>query len=120
MGAGPVGENTPLPFRRQSQGLQVKRGLGERLGGMPDGVKKTPAHGAVNHAMVEGEAEVQLIADDDLAVDHHRRLDHGAHAENGHLRLVDDRRADDAAEGAEVGNGEGAALDVRARQLALG
>src|SRR5919201_3552238 len=78
--------------------------------------------GAVDQPVVVGEAEVHhrpdrdhvlaaLVRDDDGPLD--QRLD----VEDRHLRLADDRRADDRAPAAWVRDRERAALDVVRRQL---
>lgn len=69
--------------------------------------------------MVVGEREVHhgsrhdFVSPDDWAVDD------GVHAEDGALGRVDDGRAHEGAEGASVGDGEGAALHVLDGDLAL-
>ena len=78
--------------------------------------------GAVHGSVVEGECEVGHVANgyyvvafvggDDLGA-----LLYGADAEYGDLRLVDDGRAEEAAEDAGVGDGEGAARDLVGLEL---
>ena len=66
---------------------------------------------AVDQAVIVAERQVAPQADADHVVDHHRPLLDRADAEDGHLRLVDDRQAELGAEVAGVGDGEGAAVD---------
>src|SRR3712207_4712023 len=49
----------------------------------------------------------------------HRRLLRAHHAEDRNLRRVDDRREGGAADAAQAGDGEGAALHVGGRELAV-
>src|ERR1035437_836306 len=65
--------------------------------------------GAVDQAMVEAQREMADAADGDGVVDHYRSLIDGADAHDGDLGLINDRRAHQAAEAAEVGDGECAA-----------
>ena len=68
--------------------------------------------GPVHQAVVEGQREVAHGPDGDGVVAHHRPLLDGPDPEDGHLRLVDDRRAEEAAEDAGVRDGEGPALHL--------
>ena len=51
-------------------------------------------HEAVDQPVVEAERQVGHRADDERVVHHHRPLLDRAHAEDGHLRLVDDGQAE--------------------------
>ena len=55
----------------------------------------------------------------DLAVDGHRAVLRLVQSQDGHLRVVDDRRADQRAEHPAVGDGEGAAGQVLHGELAV-
>src|SRR5580700_9012379 len=55
--------------------------------------------------------------DGDGVVHHYRGLIHGADAHDGDLRLIDYGGADQAAEAAEIGDGEGAAYHFIGLQL---
>ncbi len=72
---------------------------------------------AVDQAVIEGEREVALRTDGDGVVNDNGDLLDGADAEDRDLRLIDDRGGEDAAEAAEVGDGERAALDFVGLQL---
>src|ERR1035438_2729211 len=65
--------------------------------------------GAVDQRSEEAQREMADAADGDGVVDHYRSLIDGADAHDGDLGLIDDRRAHQAAEAAEVGDGECAA-----------
>src|SRR5438128_1919704 len=67
---------------------------------------------AVDDAVVVGQRDVHHRRGDDLAVLDDRALLDGVHAEDRALRRVDDRRRHQRAEGAAVGDGERAALQV--------
>ena len=69
--------------------------------------------------MVEGEGNGQHGARHDLAATHHGLLAASRHAEDGHFRVVDDGNGARAAEGADIGHGEGAAAKVVESRLAL-
>src|SRR5260221_10714355 len=75
-------------------------------------LRELVAQRAVDQAMVEGERQVAHRTDGDGVVEHHWNLLDGPDAQNGHLRLVDDRRREHAAEAAKVGNGEGPGLNL--------
>src|ERR671922_269641 len=67
---------------------------------------------AVEGAVVPGHAEVGHGSNGDAVAavgvrDDYGPLDDGLEVEDGHLRLVDDRRGEDGAVGAGVGDGEG-------------
>lgn len=72
----------------------------------------------VDHPVVEGGGEVHHLAHDDVAADHHRSLDDAVDADDGHLRMVDHRCADDPAERAEAAQGDGRAGQLLALRLA--
>src|SRR5581483_3898396 len=74
--------------------------------------------GAVDQAMVEAQREVADGADGDGVVDDDGRLVDGADSHDRDLRLVDHRRADQAAEAAEVRDGECPTLDFVGLELA--
>src|SRR5213082_2231141 len=61
----------------------------------------------VHEAVVEGRGEVHGAPDGDGAAHDHRALQGAVHADDGHFRSVDDRRAGDAAQLAETGDGDG-------------
>ena len=61
---------------------------------------------AVDEAVVVTERQIHHRADDDLAVDGDGAVVDGVHAEDGALGRVDDRRGEEGAEGAAVGDGE--------------
>src|SRR5438105_13203759 len=78
--------------------------------------------GSVHEPVIVGEAEVHHRPDRDhvlaaLVLDDDRPLDERLDVEDRHLRLADDRRADDRAPAAGVRDGEGAALHVVGPQL---
>src|SRR4051794_22820676 len=73
---------------------------------------------AIDEAVVKAEREVADAADGYGVVDHHRRLIDGTDAHDGSLRLIDDRRAYQGAEAAEIGDGEGPSLDFIGLELA--
>src|SRR5580704_10699009 len=73
---------------------------------------------AVDQPVIECQGEETLRAYPDGVVDHNRNLLDSADAQNRDLRLIDDRRGEDAAEGAEIGDGECAALNFIGLQLA--
>src|SRR5580658_3645967 len=54
----------------------------------------------------------------DGVIYHYRSLIHSSDAQDGNLRLIDDRRADQAAEAAEIGDGERSAHHFIGLQLA--
>ena len=81
--------------------------------------EKTDGFGAVDDAVVVAQGDVHHWADDDLAVDGHRAIFDRVHSEDAALRWVDDRRRHQAAVGATVGDGEGAALHVVDGELAF-
>src|ERR1041385_4010830 len=67
--------------------------------------------GAIDDAMVVAERDVQDGADGDVVGalgigEHHRLFGDAAHAEDGDVRLVDDRQSEHRAELAGVGDGE--------------
>src|SRR5882757_677030 len=74
---------------------------------------------AVDEAVVVAQREIHHRADDDLAVDGDRTIVDRVHAEDGALRRVDDRRREERAEGAAVGDGEDATFEVGERDLAF-
>ena len=67
---------------------------------------------AVDDAVVVGEGQVHHRADHDLVVDDDGPLLDGVHAEDAALGRVEDRRGEERAEDAAVGDREGAALEV--------
>ena len=67
---------------------------------------------AVDDAVVVGEGQVHHRPDDDLVVDGDRPLLDRVHAEDAALRRVEDRRREQRAEDAAVGDRERAALEV--------
>ena len=69
--------------------------------------------------MVVAEREIHHRADDDLAVHGDRALLDGVHAEDAALRRIEDRRAEQGAVDAAVGDGEDAAAEVFDADLAL-
>ena len=74
---------------------------------------------AVEDAVVEGEAEGHLLAAGERAVfECDGFTNNGAEAEDGGLGIVDDGREAFDAKAAEIGDGETAALHVRAAQTA--
>ena len=68
---------------------------------------------------IERQAEGDPVADDDLLVDDSWLPPDAANAEDGDLRVVDDRRERVDPVGAQAADGERAALHVARRQLAL-
>ena len=77
---------------------------------LPQGEREAPDVGPVQHAMVEGDAEVHDLSRDNGPVPHHRLLAHAADAEDRHLRPPHDRQPVDAAKGAVVRDAEDTAL----------
>ena len=67
--------------------------------------------GAIDHPMVEREAQVTHGANRDGIVDDDSTLLHRPYSEDGSLRWIDDGGAEEAAEAAVGGDGEGAVLD---------
>jgi hypothetical protein len=67
--------------------------------------------------VIEGERKVSLRADCNRVIDHDGNFLDCAHAEDGNLGLIDDRRGEDAAKAAEVGDREGAALNLIGLEL---
>ena len=74
---------------------------------------------AVDEAVVVGQGQVHHRPDHDLVVDDDRPLLDRVHAEDGALRRVQDRRRQQRAEDAAVGDREGAALQVVDGDLAV-
>src|SRR5262249_23333260 len=73
---------------------------------------------SVDQTGVGAQRQVADGADGDSVVVDARSLGHGADAENRNLRLIDYWRTDKAAETAEIGNGERAALHFVGLELA--
>ena len=65
-------------------------------------------YGAIYYAVIVGERQVDHAADGDRVVDYYGALFDCAEAEDGDVRLIDYRQAEQAAEDAGVGDGEGA------------
>src|SRR5213083_1470124 len=65
---------------------------------------------AIDHPMIEGKAEVSHGTDRDRVINNNRALLHGPDAEDRDLRLMDDRRAEQAPRAAVVGDRKRAAL----------
>ena len=57
---------------RSLQAAEIQRVFVERLGGLLDRVEEPAAHRTVDDAMIEGETQVELVADDHLVVNDHR------------------------------------------------
>src|SRR5215471_12578438 len=72
----------------------------------------------VDQTVVEGQREIASGADRDGFVHHHRLLHDAPYAENRHLRLINYGRGEEAAEAAEIGDGESSALDLVWLQMA--
>src|SRR5579863_7275113 len=68
--------------------------------------------------MIEGERQIGYGTDGNGVVNHHRLFLHGADAENGYLRLIDDRRSENTAEASEIRDGECPTLYFIRLQLA--
>jgi len=66
---------------------------------------------AIQNAMVEGQREIDHRADGNRVVNDDRSFLYRAHAQDGALRLVDDRRGEQRAGNAVIGDGERPALD---------
>ncbi|GBE59745.1 RNA pseudouridine synthase superfamily protein [Babesia ovata] len=93
----------PPPPRLPPQQPQMDLGVLDRL---PDGDEELHRLAAVDQPVVVREREVHNGADRHGVVAHHAALDYRVHAQDGGLRRVDDRRAEDAAVHATVGNRE--------------
>ena len=62
--------------------------------------------------------EIKSVSYLNFAVDSDGPIEDTVHAENGRLRRIDNRSAEQGTENASVGNGEGAAVHVFHRQFA--
>src|SRR5271165_3020812 len=76
------------------------------------------AERSVDQPVIEGEREKGLGANCNGVVDHNGDLLDRADSKDGHLRLVDYRCCEDAAEASEVCDGEGAGLHFIGLELA--
>jgi len=77
---------------------------------------------AIDDAMVVAECEMNDGADSDgiravFVGDDHGLLGNAADAHDGYVRLVDDGQAEDCAELARIGDGEGRAFDIGRHEL---
>src|SRR5579859_5074867 len=73
--------------------------------------------GAVDNTVIVADAQPDDVANRNgigtvLIRDHHRLLEDAAHAQDGHLRLQDDRQPELRPENPGIGDGDGPALDV--------
>src|SRR5438094_4093026 len=84
-----------------------------------DGGGEAGAVGTVGDAVVERERERQQDAGDDAAVQHNRLLPRARGAEDGDLRVIDDRDGARPAERPDVGHREGPATQVLERRLSV-
>jgi hypothetical protein len=62
--------------------------------------------------VIVAESEIHHRADDDLTIDGDRALLDGVHAEDGTLRRVDDRRAEEGTIDATIRDGEDTASEI--------
>src|SRR5258707_6150249 len=121
---------TQTGIRSQAKKQRVKKSsnkrweqaaLEERLapifGRFLDLVQELMGDGAVDHAVVVAQRHVAHRADGDGIVDDHGPLLDGAEAENADVGLADDRQAEEAAENAGIGDGEGAFLNFLGLEL---
>ena len=74
---------------------------------------------AVDEPVIIGERDVHHRTDHDLTVHRHRPLLDLVHAEDAGLGRIQDRRREQRAEDAAVGDGEGAAGEIVGHQLAV-
>jgi len=100
----PVGHSLNLSasgtFQKEQSGiLQITTDMGQEAAGL----------GSIGDPMVEGQREGQDVANLYLILDDPGFLANAAAAENGDVGIVDDRGGKMPAEGAEIGQGEGAA-----------
>ena len=125
----PVGETAqPLPGQvTATTGLRGKRAYGceaplqctDRPLEAADHIEaERPCTHAVDDAMVEGDRHVPHLADDDLAVPHDRPRPDPVEPENRDLRMVDQRRHEEAAELSGARDGEGRVAQVVGMQRA--
>src|SRR5882757_7538024 len=105
-GRRPLVAKDQSPFASQS----LDEGLGPVLEGLLDLVEKLVGDGAVDDAVVIAERDVAHRADGYGVVDHHGAFFDRAETQNADVRLADDRQAEQTAEDAGVGDGEGAFL----------
>lgn len=88
-----------------------------------DGRAEGGAQATVYDAVVVGERDIHHMADNDGVAfggfQYHGAFLYGAHGEDRDLGLVDDRGAHEAAKGADIGQGEGAALGVFGSKFVL-
>ena len=75
---------------------------------------------AVDEAVIVGQRDVHHRADDDLAFAGHGAVLDRVHAEDAALRRIDDRRREQRAEDAAVGDRERAAFEVLGLEFVLG
>src|ERR1700721_2974709 len=110
-----------LPGSEQSQISSRHQSLDERLGPVFQGlfylVQKLVGHGPVDDPVVVAERDVAHGADGDGVVDHHWALFDCAEAQNAYIGLADHRQAEQTAEDAGIGDGEGAFLDFLGLEL---
>src|ERR1700722_1284211 len=92
----------------QGRRRKLHQALGPVFEGVLDLSHELVSGGAVDHAMVVGQGQIDHRANRDGVVDHYRTLLDGAKAQDSDVRLVDDRQAEQAAKYAGVGDGEGA------------
>src|SRR5690606_6699031 len=84
---------------------------------------KLSAQSAINHTMVVGEGEVHHVPDPDhvalIGFDDGRLLRDGTNSQYRNLWLIDDGRAHDIAERADVGEGKCAVLSIIGSQFVV-
>jgi len=80
--------------------------------GVLDADEESDGFFSVHEAVIVAEGEIHHRADDDLAVEGDGALLDGVHAEDAALGWVEDRRAEERAVGAAIGNGEDAAGQI--------
>src|SRR5882762_8107515 len=85
--------------------------------GFFDLVQELMGDGAIDHAMVVAQCYVTHGADGDGVVDDHGALFDGAEAEYADVGLADDWEAEESAEYAGIGDGEGAFLNFLGFEL---
>ena len=84
-----------------------------------DALEERDGLAAVDEAVVVGEGDVHHRADDDLAFAGDGAVLNGVHAEDAALGRIDDRRREERAEDAAVGDRERAAFEVVGLELVV-
>src|SRR5215218_6731334 len=116
--ATPRPTKTPTVYQPPMQ-PSLGRGVGAALEPRDNGEPELGRALPVDHAVVEGDRDVPHPADHDLALAHDRTLADPMHAEDPHLRRIDQRRHQDPGELARARDREGAAAELLRLQAAL-